>query len=75
VSPEEAAKAGALRGVLEVLRARRPDLSWQVGIPVKGADREPLSLDGEPGGVAVGDEPHTVGTPAPLDPDDIERAA
>lgn len=78
VSPQiSSLRAGAARALADVLRARRPDLAWQIGGPVKRPRREDLSLNGEVGwAVPVGDHPHAViGTATPANPDDIERAA
>jgi hypothetical protein len=69
--PGEAMRAGAARAIVDVLRARRPDLAFEIGVSGK---RDKLV---SPGSEAGGGKTDTIlDRPAALaDVDDAERAA
>jgi hypothetical protein len=70
----EALRDGAARAFADVLRHRRPDLTWQVA-PFEG--NEGIARLGELWSEASGDDPDASGdlTVALADPDCVERAA
>ena len=75
-SDREAVRAGAARGLAEVLRARRPDLSWHVVDPLDTDRRRGLALNAEAANGAGGENPDAIIEPAaPANPDDRQRAA
>lgn len=63
-NPAASLRAGAARAIAEILRARRPDLSWQVGW---GSEEPQCVLCGEPvepwpGGGGYGHNPDPLAT-------------
>ncbi len=77
MQPEDAMREGARRALQEVLRARRPDLTWEVFDPVQRLEAEasvpPASWQIEAGR----NQPRALGgrTASAPDPDGGKRAA
>ena len=76
----DALRRGAARGLAAVLRARHPDLTFEVSLRPVQRQRWPsrAALDAEARRLkAVGDDPHPLGDgiPAAADPDHREGAA